>query len=182
MTNDPPTRRTPRLRTDAPVEPREHPQVSQDVMSQDVEPQDAKGPTAVQINAPVAAVAPPNLELPPPAPPPVVQIVIPEPPPPPTPPASAASASDPPLQPIVGTPFHVDDVVQVVDRQSRHCGIFFTLGDVKNGKAHGYRMEPGQKKEFITEPVSGLLFIKSATKGQVVAREKVSPKWHSDHR
>ena len=82
------------------------------------------------------------------------------------------------LIPILGTPFHVCDVVQVNDQQSRHYGQFFTLGDIKHGKAHGFYIQEGTKKEFITVPVEAIHFIGRA---KVRARVACSTKWIADH-
>lgn len=82
------------------------------------------------------------------------------------------------LIPLIGTPFHVADVVQVKDPQSRHYGQFFTLGDIRHGKAHGFYMLEGTKKEFVTVPMEAIHFIGRA---KVRARVACSPKWIADN-
>lgn len=80
--------------------------------------------------------------------------------------------------PIVGTDFCKHDVVQVIDATSRLLGVFFILGDIKRGKAHGYYMLEGQKKEFVTVPVQHIWHIGTA---KIRAQTVVSEKWKSDN-
>lgn len=81
--------------------------------------------------------------------------------------------------PIAGTPFRLNDVVQVNDPSSRHYGCFFVVADARHGKLHGWYMMEGLKKEFITVPFGTVHYIGSA---KVRTRVGCSPKWQSDNR
>jgi hypothetical protein len=41
-------------------------------------------------------------------------------------------------------------VVQVVNKTSPYFGVMFQIGDMQQGKAHGFYMLPGGRKEFVT--------------------------------
>ena len=124
------------------------------------------------------AVVPPTPTLvpltppPEPEPEPVPLPAIEDAPPPPPPPTETVVS-------IPGSPFHLDDVVQVIDQGSRHYGQLFIIGDVKNGKAHGFYIAEGGKKEFITVPEGSVFYI---GRPKVRAKVATSPKWISDHR
>lgn len=97
--------------------------------------------------------------------------------------AAARGGKDTPV-PIVGCPFNQDDVLQVIDPQSRQYGMFFVLGDVRHGKAHGYYLQEGGKREFITIPLErdGNVCLWFVGRSKVRSRVACSPKWISDNR
>lgn len=83
--------------------------------------------------------------------------------------------------PILGTPFNVCDIVQVIlvpEQPSRYVGMCFILGDIKHGKAHGFYFHESGKKEFLTVPENQIYFIGRA---KVRARVNCSPKWIADN-
>lgn len=90
--------------------------------------------------------------------------------------AAPAAPEDPQ---IAGTPFRMNDVVQVNEPGNRHYGVFFVVSDARHGKIHGWYMMEGLKKEFITMPVGSVHYIGSA---KVRTRVGCSPKWLSDNR
>ena len=107
------------------------------------------------VNAPAAAAPQPQPAMPPPAPP--------------QPPELAAT--------LPNSPFHLHDVVQVLDRSSRHYGQFFMVGDVVRNKVHGYYLTEGLKKEHITIELQHCWYIGSA---KIRSANPCSPKWHAD--
>lgn len=69
--------------------------------------------------------------------------------------AQPAPSTPAPPQPPRGTPnvlgdARSHDVVQVNNRDNQHHGVFFTIGAIKDGWVHGYRLTEHGGKDFIT--------------------------------
>lgn len=140
-------------------------------------------PTEGLAQVPVSEAPPPATALPPGIDPHLVSMAF-KPPaeaPPPTIEEVAAVQQQSPVEDpqIAGTPFRMNDVVQVNDPSSRHYGCFFVVADARHGKLHGWYMMEGLKKEFLTVPFGTVHYIGSA---KVRTRVGTSPKWQSDNR
>lgn len=82
----------------------------------------------------------------------------------------------------------VSDIVQVVNPNSVNYGVIFIVGDIKGGlketKVHGFYLQPGAKKEFITVNINdlkndgGLAIYGEA---RIKSRNPVSQQWKDEH-
>ncbi len=68
----------------------------------------------------------------------------------------------------------VNDLVQVVNAKSPQYGMTFVLGALLEGKAHGFLILQGPKKEYVTTEEIDL---HSYGESQVKSRNPVSPEW-----
>lgn len=68
----------------------------------------------------------------------------------------------------------VHDVVQVYNQTSSFYGVLFQIGDIQKGKAHGFYMLPGGRKEFATVGVDECRFIGES---RVRSKEPTSQQW-----
>lgn len=85
----------------------------------------------------------------------------------------------PPVQLGGESPLKLHDVVQIIDPQSRIYGAYFTVGDVRNGRVHGYYISEGRAKSFVTIPVN--MVHRVGGQAKVRSSNPCSPKWLSDH-
>ena len=159
-----PTKRSSRRRPSAPIATDEHEQPS-------VSPE----PGAVVSPAPTDLAPSAGFKAEVPIPPPVLK---------PAPAAAPSFPPQPPPQPpladeLPGSPFKRHDVVQILDRNSRLYGAFFIIGDVLRGRAHGYFLSEGLKKEFVTVEVAHCWYVGSS---KVRSQVSCSAKWISDNR
>jgi len=151
-------------------------------------PPEAHPAAEVPPSPPAAGAPAPALAVPDPAPPAPISAPaattteVPTPKPPPPLVEVAAAPSIPSILPLPGSPFHQHDVVQVLDRSSRHYGQFFMVGDVRYNKVHGYYLTEGLHKDYITVDIQYCLFIGSpkAGSGAVRSAQPCSPKWLAD--
>lgn len=77
-----------------------------------------------------------------------------------------------------------NDVVQIMNRESRLYGILFIVGDVDRERVHGFYLLQGGKKEFVTVNISELVHdnrIAVIGEARVRTRESCSSKWLMDH-
>jgi hypothetical protein len=106
------------------------------------------------------------------------------------PPPAALRPEPPPAAPIIAptpevpkpppdAPPWLHNVVQVIDRESRHWGVLFQLGDIKDGKAHGYRIKEGGGREFFTV---GANQIHTIGESKVRLKRPCSDQWMGEHR
>lgn len=89
------------------------------------------------------------------------QVILPPPP-----------ADDAPLS------LRLNDTVQVYDRESQHWGLYFTVGDIRGSKVHGYYFQTRGEKSFVTFDIKQLRFIGTS---RVRSKACCSPKWVAEH-
>jgi hypothetical protein len=84
---------------------------------------------------------------------------------------------DEPKPPALGIFVHA--VVQVFNPSSPFYGVLFIIGDVKDGRVHGFHMLAGGKKEYVTVGTEECFPI-----GVSKARSKApcSPQWMEEHK
>lgn len=73
----------------------------------------------------------------------------------------------------------VQAVVQVSNPASQYYGILFIVGDVRAGKAHGFHMLAGGKKEFVTVGIEECFPIGVS---KVRSKDPTSPQWKQEHK
>lgn len=97
-------------------------------------------------------------------------------------PATHSPGPQPTEPTLPNSPFRRHDVVQVIDIGSRHFGMFFMVGDHYHNKVHGYYMQPGLHKEYITIEAHHCLYIGRPETGSKAVRssQPCSPKWIAD--
>ena len=88
-----------------------------------------------------------------------------------------------PPQPPRGTPnvlgdAQPHDVVQVNNRDSQHHGVFLTIGAIKDGWVHGYRLTEQGGKDFITVKINEVHRIGPA---KVRSQVPCSRQWIEQH-
>jgi hypothetical protein len=70
------------------------------------------------------------------------------------------------------------NIVQVISKEGRHFGRIFQLGDIKDGKAHGYYIKEHGDREYVTVPADHIAMIGPA---RIRLKQPCSDKWVSDH-
>jgi hypothetical protein len=104
------------------------------------------------------------------------------------PPKAPPALAEPPAPPITtpeipkpppDAPPWLHDIVQVVDKESRFWGVLFQLGDIKDGKAHGYRIKEGGAREFFTV---GANQIHTIGESKVRLKRPCSDQWMGEQR
>lgn len=106
-------------------------------------------------------------------------------------PPSETTSSQPPMAPEPPSrrqeeelPFHNSslckhDVVQILSKTGRNFGMLMVVGDVVRGRAHGYCLMEGGKKEYVTVDEKDCWFI---GKSKIRSQNPCSPKWIADNR
>ncbi len=90
---------------------------------------------------------------------------------------SAAPLLSPPTAPPPAPPW-LHNIVQVVSKEGRHFGRIFQLGDIKDGKAHGYFIKEHGDREYVTVPSDHIATIGPA---RIKLKQACSDKWVSGH-
>lgn len=78
----------------------------------------------------------------------------------------------------------VSDIVQVVNPNSLNYGVVFIVGDIKGTKVHGFYLQPGAKKEFLTVDITDITNDKGLAiygEARVKSRQPVSQQWKDEH-
>jgi hypothetical protein len=75
--------------------------------------------------------------------------------------------------PLPVTP-QIHDVVQVNNPNSEHFGVLFQIGDINEGKLHGFIMHTGGRKEFVTVGVGEVIVVGIA---RMRSKQPVSEQW-----
>lgn len=81
--------------------------------------------------------------------------------------------------PFPGSQFAAGDVVQILDKNSRNYGMFFTIGCQHLHKLHGYIILEGRKKEYVTVDYRHVAPI---GRSKVRSEKTCSDRWLADHR
>lgn len=113
---------------------------------------------------------------------------------PPMPDPAFTPPQAPPLVPPKSPPiFHppegddipdINDVVQIVNRESKLYGIAFIIGDIQNERIHGFYIMPGGKKEYVTVTINDISNehgIAVVGKTKVKSHTPCSQKWNQEH-
>lgn len=88
----------------------------------------------------------------------------------------AVSPSPPAAPPAAPNWLH--NIVQVVSKEGRHFGRIFQLGDIKEGKAHGYIIREHGALEHISVPADQIATIGGA---RIKSKYPCSDKWIAEH-
>jgi hypothetical protein len=102
-----------------------------------------------------------------PSPPPLAQSDAPAP----------SAAPVPPRAPPPAPPW-LHNIVQVISKEGRHFGRIFQLGDIKDGKAHGYIIKEHGDRDYVTVPSDHIAVMCPA---RIKLKQACSDKWVSDH-
>lgn len=96
---------------------------------------------------------------------------------------SPAVAASPPVVPKPpatppAAPNWLHNIVQVVSKEGRHFGRTFQLGDIREGKAHGYIIKEHGAIEHITVPADHIATVGGA---RIKSKYPCSDKWIAEH-
>lgn len=67
----------------------------------------------------------------------------------------------------------------MINPTSPYYGVLFSIGDMQQGKAHGFHMLSGGRKEFVTV---GLEECWPIGVSKIRSKEPVSPQWAIEHK
>lgn len=73
----------------------------------------------------------------------------------------------------------VHAVVQVFNPTSPYYGVLFQVGDMQQGKAHGFHMMSGGRREYVTVGIDECWPIGMS---KTRSRNPVSPQWEQEHK
>jgi len=98
-------------------------------------------------------------------------------------PSDAAAAMPPPAVPSppaapLPAPNWLHNIVQVISKEGRHFGRIFQLGDIKEGKAHGYVIKEHGALEHVTVPADHIATIGAP---RIKSKYPCSDKWIGEH-
>lgn len=74
----------------------------------------------------------------------------------------------------------MNDVVQVINNESKYFGMLFIVGDIRQHLVHGYYLLINGLHEYITVNSDEIVLVGKKAPNQIRSRKSCSPKWGTE--